>query len=248
MRFLLTLLLGLAACWPAAAAEVRVLTAGAYKGVATRIAADFEKRTGHKVVIKNDTAGGVARRIEAGEAFDVVVMPPARMAPLLGNRLESSSAKPLARSGIGVAIKPGTPAPDLSSVESWKQALLAAPSIAYVDPASGGTSGVYLAGLFERMGIADQLRGKTVLVKGGLVAEKLVSGEAALAMQQISELMAVPGVIVVGPLPLDAQSYTIYAGAISAAASDRAAAEALMLAFSDPATFPVLQKLGLDAP
>ena len=248
MRTVLTLLLLLASAWPAAAAELRLLTAGAYKGVALRLVADFEKRTGHTVKVENDTAGGVARRAEAGEAFDVFVLPPARLGPLLGSRLLDGSARPLARSGIGVAVRAGSPLPDLSSVEAWKQAVLAAPRIAYIDPAAGGTSGIYLAQLFERLGMAEALKDRSVLVKGGLVAERVASGEATLAMQQISELLAVPGVVVAGPLPAEVQSYTVYAGAVGAATPQRAAAEALLAALADPANAAVLKTFGLDPP
>ena len=121
-------------------------------------------------------------------------------------------------------------------------------SIAYVDPASGGSSGIYLAQLFQQMGIAEQLKPKTLLVKGGLVAEKVASGEAEIALQQLSELMAVPGVVAVGPIPLDVQNYTIYSGAIAKATQNRAAADALMLALSDPQNLPILKKKGLTEP
>ena len=103
--------------------------------------------------------------------------------------------------------------PDISTVDAFKQSLLAARAIAYTDPASGGTAGIYLAKLFEKMGIAAELKPKSVLVKGGLAAEKLMSGEAEIAMQPASELLAVPGVVLVGPIPLEVQTYIIYAGA-----------------------------------
>ena len=102
-----------------------------------------------------------------------------------------------------------------------KQSLLAARSVGYIDPASGGSSGIYLAKLFEKLGIADQLKPKSVLVKGGLVAEKIASGGAEIGMQQMSELLVVPGVVVVGPIPLDVQHYTIYGGAIATASDNR---------------------------
>jgi molybdate transport system substrate-binding protein len=248
MRALLIVLFVLAAVSPVAAADLKVLTAGAYKGALLEIVPEFEARTGHKVTIDNDTAGGLAKRIAAGEPFDVVIMPPAGMAPFLGNQLVQSSAKPVARSGIGVAARQGAPKPDISSVDAWKQSLLAASSIGYVDPASGGSSGIYLAKLFEKLGIAGQLKPKSVLVKGGLVAEKVASGEAEIGMQQMSELLVVPGVVVVGPLPLDVQNYTIYGGAVSTASANPAAAQELMRTLADPSNGPLLQKKGLDGP
>jgi molybdate transport system substrate-binding protein len=248
MRVFLIALLVLAGIVPARAADLKLLTAGAFKPVAVEIVAEFEKRTGNKVTIDNDTAGGLSKRVAAGEYFDVVIMPPLVLGPFLGGKLDESSAKPLARAGIGVAVKEGAAKPDLSSVDSFKKALLAARSVGYVDPASGGSSGIYLAKLFEKLGIAEQLKPKTVLVKGGLVAEKVASGEAEIGLQQASELMAVPGAVFVGPIPLDLQNYTIYSGAVSTASRNRAAADALMLALADPKNLPLLKKKGLDGP
>jgi molybdate transport system substrate-binding protein len=248
MRALFSLLLLLAGITPAAAADLKLLTAGAYKPAALEIVAAFEKKTGHKVTIENDTAGGVSRRVAAGEYFDIVVIPPLVLGPFLGNRIDESSAKAVARSGIGVAVKQGAAQPDLSTVDSWKQALLAARAIAYVDPESGGSSGIYLAHLFEKLGIAQQLKAKTVLVKGGLVAEKVANGEAEIGLQQTSELMAVPGVVVVGPIPLEVQHYTLYSAGISVATRSRAASDQLLLALADPGNLKILHSKGLEGP
>jgi molybdate transport system substrate-binding protein len=248
MRVLLIVLFALAAIVPASAADLKLLTAGAFKSMALELVPEFEKKTGHKVTIENDTAGGLARRIVGGEYFDVVVMPPAPMASLLGSKLVESSAKPLARVGIGVAIKQGAPVPDISTVDAWKQSLLKARAIAYTDPASGGTAGTYLANLFEKIGIAAELKPKSVLVKGGLAAEKLISGEAEIAMQPSSELLAVPGAVLVGPIPLEVQTYIIYAGAVSAAARDQAAADALLAALHGPDKAALLKKKGMELP
>lgn len=248
MRALFSLLLLLAGITPAAAADLKLLTAGAYKPAALEIVAAFEKKTGHKVTIENDTAGGVSRRVAAGEYFDIVVIPPLVLGPFLGNRIDESSAKAVARSGIGVAVKQGAVQPDLSTVDSWKQALLAARAIAYVDPESGGSSGIYLAHLLEKLGIAQQLKAKTVLVKGGLVAEKVANGEAEIGLQQTSELMAVPGVVVVGPIPLEVQHYTLYSAGISVATRSRAASDQLLLALADPGNLKILHSKGLEGP
>jgi molybdate transport system substrate-binding protein len=248
MRILLIALLTIAGLAPASAADLKLLTAGAFKPVAQELATEFEKRTGHKVTIENDTAGGVARRIRDGEYFDVAVIPPLALGPFLGGRLVESSAKALARVGIGVAIKQGAPVPDISTVDAWKQSLLKARAIAYTDPASGGTAGTYLANLFEKMGIAAELRSKTVLVKGGLAAEKLISGEADIAMQPTSELLAVPGAQLVGPIPLEVQTYILYSGAVSSGARDQAAADALLRALWGPDKEALLKKKGMELP
>jgi molybdate transport system substrate-binding protein len=248
MRLLLIAFLAVAGMAPASAADLKLLTAGAFKSVALELVPEFEKKTGHKVTVENDTAGALARRVAGGEYFDVVVMPPLAMGPLLGSKLVESSAKPLARVGIGVAIKQGAPVPDISTVDAWKKSLLAARAIAYTDPASGGTAGTYLANLFEKLGIAAELKPKTVLVKGGLAAEKLLTGEAEIAMQPTSELLAVPGAMVVGPIPLEVQTYIIYAGAVGAGARDQAAADALLAALHGPDKAALLKKKGMELP
>jgi molybdate transport system substrate-binding protein len=248
MRVVLIALLTMAGMAPASAADLKLLTAGAFKSVAQELVADFERKTGHKVTIENDTAGGVARRVRDGEYVDVVVMPPGAMAPFLGSKLIESSAKPLARVGIGVSIKQGAPVPDISTVDAFKQSLLKARAIAYTDPASGGTAGTYLANLFEKMGIAAELKPKTVLVKGGLAGEKLLSGEADIAMQPSSELLAVPGTVLVGPIPLEVQTYILYSGAVSAAARNQSDADALLRSLWGPDKEPILKKKGMQLP
>jgi molybdate transport system substrate-binding protein len=247
MRVLLVLLFALAA-GGASAADLKLLTAGAYKSAAIEIVADFEKKTGHKVTIDNGTAGALQKRVADGEYFDVLVIPPIPMASLLRTRVDESSAKELARAGVGMAIKQGAPVPDISEVDGFKKALLAARAIAYIDPAAGGSSGIYLAQLFQQMGIADQLKPKSVLVQGGLVADRIVDGKADIALQQSSELMGVPGVQFVGPIPLMVQNYTIYSGGVSLASRNRAAADALLLALANPENSKILKSKGLDSP
>lgn len=248
MRTLLTVFCFLAAIGGAAADDLKILTAGAYKPAAQEIIPAFEKRTGHRVTIENDTAGNLAKRVGAGEYFDVVVMPPLMLGAFLGNRVVESSAKALARSGIGVAVRQDAPRPDIDSTDSFKNALLAARAVAYIDPASGGSSGVYLDKLFEKLGIAAEIKPKAVLVRGGLVAEKVASGEADIGLQQKSELMGVPGAVLVGPLPLMIQYYTPYSGAVAVASRNRVAADALLLELADPKNLPILKQKGLDEP
>ena len=249
MRLLITALLAFAvSAGSSMAADLKILSAGAYKPAAQVLAADFEKKTGNRVTIVTDTAGGLGKRLAAGEYFDIVVMPALVMGPYLGSRLDESSAKALARAGVGVAVKKGAAKPDLSTTESFKQALLSARAIAYIDPAAGGSSGIYLAQLFDQMGITQQLKAKSILVKGGLVAEVVASGQADIGMQQLSELMGQPGVDVAGPLPLFLQNYTLYSGAISTGTGNRAAADALLLALANPSDLHLLRRVGLSEP
>ena len=231
------------------AADIKVLTAGAYKPIVQALASDFEQKTGHKLVVANDTAGALERRIGQGEAFDLVVLPPAGLERLAkAGRVVAETQAPLARVAIGVAVKRGAPLPDIGTVEALQKALLAARSVAYIDPAAGGSSGIYLSQLFERWGLAGQIKSKAVLVPGGLVAERVVSGEADLALHQISEILAVPGAVLVGPIPREVQNYTVYAGAVGASAAAPDAARALLVALSGPAARDVLKDKGMEAP
>ena len=251
-RILHGLIVVAAACSAAGAAtagELKVLTAGAFKPVVAALAPVFDGQTGHTVRIENDTAGALARRIGNGEAFDVVVLTPAALEQLeqVGRVARGSSVR-LARVAIGVAVKQGTPLPSIGSESALRQALLAARAVAYIDPAAGGSSGIYLTQLFQRMGIAAQIAPKAVLVPGGLVAQRLVSGEADLALHQISEILAVPRVTLVGPIPAVVQNYTVYAGGLAATSADLPAARAFLELLAGERAKTVLKDKGMEAP
>lgn len=234
---------------PAAAAEVKVLTTGAFKPVVSALVPEFERASGHKVVVANDTAGALVRRIEGGETFDLLVLTPAAVADMKGKgRLAQGTDADLARVAIGVAVKEGAPRPDIGSLDAFKRTLMEAPSVAYIDPAAGGSSGVYLSRLFERLGLADAIGRKAVLVPGGLVAERVVRGEAAIAIHQISEILAVPGATLVGPLPAEIQNWTTYTGAVSTAAQQPEAARALLAHFRSDTALRVLSDKGMEPP
>ncbi len=243
------LIAALCASAGALAADIKVLTAGAFKSVLLAEVPEFERQTGHKVSVLNDTAGALLRRIKGGETFDLAVLTPAVVDELVkSGELAAGTSAPVARVGIGVAVKKGAPLPDVSTTQNFRQALLSARAVAYIDPKAGGTSGIYLAQLFERMGIAAQVNPKAVLVPGGYTAERLVTGEADIAVQQMSELVAVDGAQVAGPLPAEVQNYTIYAGAIGSKAAERAAAMQLLTALQRPGIRPVLESKGLMTP
>ncbi|HEX9071956.1 MAG TPA: molybdate ABC transporter substrate-binding protein [Pseudolabrys sp.] len=231
----------------ASAAEVKVLTAGAFKQVVLALVPNFEKQTGNKVVVDNDTAGGLKKRIEGGAAFDVAVITPAVIDDLVAaGKIVSGSRVNLATVGVGIVVKEGAPKPDVSTVEAFKSTLLAAKSVAYIDPASGGSSGVYIDKLLERLGIADQVRPKAKLKKGGYVAELVVSGEAELGLHQISEIVPVKGAVLVGPLPKEIQNTTTYAAGLSASSQNKDAAQALIKMFSGPAAATVFKFKGME--
>jgi molybdate transport system substrate-binding protein len=139
------------------AEEIKILTAGAFKSIVTALLPDLEQETGRKVSVESGTAGELAKRIEGGDAFDVVIAPPAVVDDLIKKgKVVDGSRRNLGRVGIGVMVKDGAPKPDVSSVAAFKQAVLAAKTVAYIDPASGGSSGVYLTGLFEKLGIGRE--------------------------------------------------------------------------------------------
>ncbi len=239
--------LSLGAVASTAAAEVKVLTAGAFKQVVLALVPDFEKQTGNKVVVANDTAGGLKKRIEGGEAFDVAVITPGVIDELVSaGKIAPNTRANLATVGVGVVVKEGAPKPDVSTVEAFKRALLAAKSVAYIDPASGGSSGIYIDKLLERLGIADQVRPKAKLKNGGYVADLIASGEAELGLHQISEIVPVKGVVLVGALPKEIQNTTTYAAGLSASVQNKDSAQALIKMFSGPEAAAVLKAKGMD--
>jgi molybdate transport system substrate-binding protein len=230
---------------PCAAAPLKVLSAGACEHYVAAMAARFEKTRGQHVVIEEDTVGRLVQRINEGERFDVALVTPAGLDRIAG-RLISGPRIELVRVGIGVAVRENTPLPDIGSVESFKRVLREAGSVAYVDPAAGGTSGIYFSRLLERLGVAEAVRPKAVLVPGGAVAQRVAAGQAEIGIQMISELVGVKGVTLVGPLPAPIQTYTVYAGVVGASSSDPSAARALLELLASPEADDALKAAGLE--
>jgi molybdate transport system substrate-binding protein len=230
-----------------AAAEIKVLTAGAFKQVVLALVPGFEKETGHKVKVENDTVGALTKRIEGGEGFDVAVLTPGAVNELAGKgKFVAGSRVNLGRVGVGVVVKEGAAKPDISSVDAFKKALLAAKSVAYIDPKAGGSSGIYVAGLLDKLGIAAEVNAKAKLIHGGAVADHIAKGEAELGIHQISEILPVKGIALVGPLPAEIQNYTVYAAGLGASAKETDAAKALVKALSGPAAADVLKSKGME--
>lgn len=247
----LTSLAALAVCQTgaASAAEIKVLTTGAMKAVVLALQPGFETASGHKLVIDNDTAGGLAKRIDGGEAVDVAIITPGAIDDLIKKgKIAEGTRAAVAKVGVGVAVKEGAAKPDISTVDSFKKTLLDAKSVAMIDPASGGSSGIYLVGLFKRLGIADEIKAKERLQSGGYVAEKVVKGEADIAIHQISEILPVKGATLVGPLPAEIQNYTVYAVGLSAGARDKAASQAFIDYLKGPAAAAALEPRGMTRP
>ena len=242
-------LLGACVSASAVAADVKVLASGATKALVKASASEFESRTGNRLVVEGGTAGGVVSKALAGGTFDVVIVTQEGVDALARQgKVDPRSAQPLARVGIGAAVRQGAPTPGIRTADEFRQALLGARAIAYIDPAAGGSSGIYLSQLFERMGIADQVRRKAVLVNGGLVADRLVDGRADMALQQMSELMGVPGITVLGPIPQEFQHFTTYVAAIGGASADQAAARALIEQLQGASARRFAAEHGMQAP
>jgi molybdate transport system substrate-binding protein len=229
------------------AAEIRVLTAGAFKQVLLSVVPQYEKQTGNTVKVENDTVGALVKRIEGGTAFDVVIVSPAAIGGLAKDgKVVPDSQTNLARVGVGVVVKEGTPPPDITSVEAFKRALSAAKSVAYIDPASGGSSGIFVDKLLDKLGVASEIEPKAKLIPGGSVADHIANGEAEIGIAQISELLPVKGVTLVGPLPSGIQNYTVYAAGVSADSKQVDAAKALVKLLSGPNAAALLQSKGME--
>jgi molybdate transport system substrate-binding protein len=184
--------------------------------------------------------------IKSGEEpFDGAVLTPEAIDGLIKDgKVAAGSRADLAKTGVGVVVKAGAPPPDIGSVEAFKRTLLAAKSVAYIDPAAGGSSGIYVGKLLERLGIAAEVNAKAKLIQGGEVASHVVDGEAEIGIHQISEILAVQGAVLVGPLPAEIQNFTIYAAGVGTAAKDGAGALVEFLA--GPHAGPIIKAKGME--
>ena len=225
------------------------MISAAFSPVYEKLGSQFENATGHKLITARgpsmgDTPAAIPNRLRRGESADIVILAAPSLETLLRDgHVVAASRVDLARSSIGLAIKAGAPRPDIATVDALKQTLLKAKSVVY----SGSASGVYLATeLFPRLGIADAMQAKSRKIEIGYVAEAVARGEAEIALQQISELLAVPGIDLVGPLPDEVQLVTVFSAAITTKAREPEAAKALILFLTSPQADPVIRKAGLE--
>lgn len=234
---------------PVRAADIKVLTAGAMKSVVVALAPGFEQQTGHRLMIDNGTTGALLKRIGDGEAFDLAIITPAVIDELAKQgKIAPASRSDIAKVGVGVAVKAGAALPDIATVDAFKRTLLAAKSVAYIDPKAGGSSGIYFDNLLAKLGIADAVRGKAILKAGGYVAELVANDEAEIAVHQISEILPVKGAALVGPLPREIQNYTVYAAGVAAAATNAAAAKSLVDYLTSDTAKTILKGKGMQSP
>jgi len=214
----------------ARAADIHVLSAAAAKGPLAATAAAFERETKNRVFLEYATAGQVEARILAGDRPDLVVNTRARLDAWVAKGVQPGTVQDLGAVRIGVAVRKGSPKPDIASVDGFRAALLAATSVAYTDPAAGGTAGSHFAAVIEKLGLTDALAGKRHLAADGLdVMRKIQKGEVELGITQVSEILLVDRATYAGLLPESMQAPTIYSVFIPATADpiDRAFANAL---------------------
>lgn len=221
--------------------NVTVMASAAFKEAYLELVPEFERASGHAVTSLWVPSVKMMARLKGGEQVDLVILSAAALDELIQAGIIAERFD-LARSGVGVAVKAGAPKPDISSGEALKRAVLAARGIAY----STGPSGLYLAGLFQRMGIADQIRHKVRQVQGEPAGAVAARGDAEIAFQQVSELLPVPGIELVGPLPPDIQQITVFSAGLHARARSPDAARALVKFLTAPAAAPVIRRKGME--
>lgn len=229
------------------AAEIKVLSGGAVKAAVTDLGEAWSRETGHRVVITYATTGASMQKIAAGEPVDVIILAVEAIEQLVAQGTALARTKTdVARVGIGVAVREGAPKPDISSPEAVKQTMLAAKSVAYMDPSKGGTSGIHFTKVLEQMGIAVAVKSKAVLVDTGFAAERVARGEAELVVHQISEILPVKGVALIGPLPREIQKVTVYSAVVAAKSQVQEAAQAFIASMMTPAARAKFAAVGLD--
>jgi molybdate transport system substrate-binding protein len=227
------------------AAEIKVLVSNALKSTMEELAPQFEKASEHKLLLTFGAAAEIKTSIEKGAAVDIAILTAAVTDDLIKEgKLTAAGRVDIARSGAGMASRKGEPKPDISTTEAFKHALIDAKSIAYVE---AGATAPYIKSLFERLGIAEQVKSKLKPQPTSNPAAKAVAnGEAELGITQISEILPYAGAELVGPLPAEVQLYTVYPAAVAADTKEPDAAKALIKFLTAPAAIAVLKAKGLS--
>jgi molybdate transport system substrate-binding protein len=227
---------------PAATAGIRIFATLAVMGAMREITARYEALHGVAVVAEFAPTNGIIDRIRSGDTADIAIMTAQAVDDLIHASVLAASRVDVARSLVGMAVKAGAPRPDIGSIEALKATLLATPSIAY---SRIGTSGIFFADLIERLGIAEPVNAKATIIPSGFTAELAASGQVALAVQQVSELLVVPGIDVVGELPADIQPVTMFSAGVFRGSAQPAAAGAFVRFLSSATAAPILEASGL---
>jgi molybdate transport system substrate-binding protein len=234
----------------ATAVEIKVLSGSGVQPVMNELAPQFEQASGHRVTFDYGTVGGMAQRVAVGEVADVVIAsgPQVNLLEEQGKVVPGSRAD-LAKTGIGIFVRKGALKPDIGSVEAFTRTMLAAKSIGWNDPAAGAPVSIYMLGLFDRLGIAEAMKPKTIAFKQRAERfEAVARGDVEIGFNQISEIVAAPGVDLVGPLPAAIQNYTLFTAAIVASGKEQNAGRGLIRFISSPAAREVMAHKGFEAP
>ena len=227
----------------AQAAEIKVLSSNAVKSVLEELAPQFEKATKNNIAFTFDPAAVLKGQIEKGAAFDLAILTDAAIDDLVKqSKISGATRTAFARSGAGVAVKKGAPKPDISTTEAFKRTLLGAKSIGFVEQ---GATGIYLKTLFQRLGIADELKPKLKMLVGVGAGEAVAKGEVEIGMTQIAEILPYAGAELVGPLPAEIQVYTDFAAGVGANAKEPEGAMSLIKFLGTPAAVAVIKAKGL---
>lgn len=231
----------------AQAAEITLIAPGGIRAAIETLIPGFEKNTGHKVKAVFGSGSGTKERVIKGEPFDVpVVQPPTDIVTASGHVLKNSE-RPLASVAVGIAVKAGTPKPDISNADAVRKLLLGARAVAYPNPAGGAAAGASFEQTLIRLGIADAMKPKIWLAQGGRGAmEMLAKGEADIGLTFISEIITEPGVEVVGPLPRDISPPTTLVAFLSSHTKDIEPAKALVIYLSGEDAAKVYRAAGME--
>ncbi len=231
----------------AEAAELKVMSANGIQAVMEDLGPKFERASGHKLAITFGNLGVIVKRVQGGETADVVIIPRQGIDGFVKDgKAAAGDVTVIARSGLGVAVRKGAPKPDISSPEALKRTLLAAKSITYSNPALGGASGIHFAKVLDRLGIANEMKPKTVFsppAAGGLL---VANGKAEMAVFQIQDLMPVAGIELVGPLPGDLQDTIVFSAAIMTGTKNAELAKALVDFLRTPEAAAVIKAKGME--
>jgi molybdate transport system substrate-binding protein len=230
------------------AAELRVLSAAAMQSVFKEVASEFARTSGHKLIIEYGTIGGVAQRVQNGDAPDFVIGSSLSMPALIKEgKIQPASQLTICKTAIGMVVPAGAAKPRLASVEDFKRALVAAQTIVYADPARGGAAGVHIGRVTEQLGLAEALKPKTRLAAGGDVTEVTIGlGPSALGMTQVSEIVQKPEAQLVGLLPGELQNYTVFVGGIPSGAKQSEALAAFIQFLSSPTAIAAITAKGMQ--
>ena len=230
----------------AEAAEIKVLSSAAFRQVMGDLGPKFERTTGHKLAITFGNLGAIVKRVQGGETADVVIIPRQGIDGFVKDgKAVASDVTALARAGMGVFVRKGASRPDISSPEALKRTLLAANSITYANPAETA-AGIQVAKVLDRLGIAEEMKSKTVFPKSGPVGILVANGEVEIGVHHLVQVIRIAGIEIIGPLPGDLQVFDVFAAAIMAGAKDAEASKALVNFLRTPEAATVIKATGME--